>query len=116
MFEKGGWAGSPKSLTPPSSRQGRLGRASRDDEGRACRISLASTPPTILMMVGLQGAGKRPLPESSHGYSRVKASACCSWRPTRVARLRETSWRVWGVISVLMSTASIRLMPRAPTW
>src|SRR5215203_5093884 len=56
-------------------------------------LKLSSVPPTVVMMVGLQGSERRPPPRSSRGSSRPKAGRPGSLRPTSIVPPRSISWR-----------------------
>ena len=74
-------------------------------------LALASNPPTIVMMVGLQGAGKTTTCGKLGRFFKAKGNGCCSWRPIRVGRRPVTSWRVSGRILRSTCIGSIKLMP-----
>jgi signal recognition particle subunit SRP54 len=56
-------------------------------------LKMASNPPTIIMMVGLQGRVKRPRPASSRCISRKRATSPCSSVRTYTALRPFNSWR-----------------------
>ena len=51
-------------------------------------LNFAKNPPTIIMLAGLQGAGKPRWPASSATGSRIPATRRCWWRPICSVRTR----------------------------
>ncbi len=73
-------------------------------------LPLASKPPTIVLMAGLQGRARRPAAPSWPATSAPRGARPCSWRATSTGRRPRSSWRCWASRSTCRCTAS-----RAPT-
>ena len=71
-------------------------------------LALASNPPTVVMMVGLQGAGKTTTCASLGGTSRLKENGCSWLLQIHVVLQPAISWRVWDMILTSMCIESIR--------
>ena len=64
--------------------------------GSQSKLEIAPKPPTIVMMVGLQGAGKTTHAGKLAGMYRSRASARC-WSPATCTVLPQSgSWRCWA--------------------
>lgn len=87
-----------ESLSRTTGREGRLGRADQPDGRKGVGISLAAQPPTLIMLVGLQGSGKQPPLESWPGFIRDKGKGSFSLRLTFSGRRRWINFRFWGKI------------------
>lgn len=75
-------------------------------------LALASHPPTVVMMVGLQGAGKTTTCGKLGRYFKAQGSECFWLRQILGGRQPAISWRVWGAI--LRSTCIESIRPRLP--
>ena len=83
--------------------------------GSDAKLNISSKPPTVVMLVGLQGAGKTTLPSSScRWWADSWTSLCSRWaRPTRwtsprppspTPRATATTWCFWIPPAVSMWT------------
>ena len=80
--------------------------------GSQAKLTIASKPPTVVMMVGLQGAGKRLTRERSPVFTKSKASIRCSLPAIYTAPQPSSSFR--SLVKSLIFPYSlwvIRLLP-----
>jgi len=61
--------------------------------GAEARLQFADTPPTVYMLVGLQGSGRRPTRANSRCASKNRDAARCSLQPTCTVPPRSISSR-----------------------
>ena len=64
--------------------------------GQTRTLNLAKNPPTVILLAGLQGAGKTTLAGKLALHLRVRATRRCSSRRTSSARTPSRSSRWWG--------------------
>ncbi|XYJ23353.1 hypothetical protein ACSE3M_20215 [Bacillus velezensis] len=65
--------------------------------GEESKIAVAKRPPTVIMMVGLQGAGKTTTTGKLANLLRKNITANrCSWLRIFTAPPRLNSWKHWG--------------------
>jgi len=77
-------------------------------------LALNAAPPAVVLMAGLQGAGKTTTPASWPSSSRsARRSRCCWCRLTSIARRQSSSWKPWQVIWVSPSSLP---MPARSRW
>lgn len=75
-------------------------------------LNLAAQPPAVVLMAGLQGAGKTTSVGKLGKFLREKHKKRCWWcRRTCIARRRSNSWKRWP--SRLAWTSSVRRGPEA---
>lgn len=83
-------------------------------------LNLAAQPPAVVLMAGLQGAGKTTSVGKLGKFLREKHKKKCWWSPrTFIARRRSNSWKLWPSRSawtssrrMLARSRSISLTPR----
>src|SRR5450756_1142086 len=67
-------------------------------------LKLGTVPPSVVMIVGLQGSGKTTPPPSSRESSRRKVVRRGWWRPMSTGPRPSTSWRRWAASCRFRST------------
>ena len=76
--------------------------------GQTRRLSFAKTPPTVIMLAGLQGSGKTTLAGKLAKWLKGQGIPPFSWRATCSAPVRSASFRSSANVQVCMSSPRIR--------
>ena len=64
--------------------------------GEQSKLTFSPSPPTVIMMVGLQGAGKTTTAGKLALHLKNRTAAPCWWPETSTVRPPSASWKCWG--------------------